>query len=89
MNDGIDIKVNTWLTHNIEHFEDHDRIENFLHLFDRLSNGYLRQAQQQYEIIFKIQNDEINNQTNSSTTTLPHLSSFITTDITTSTWINK
>ncbi|CAF3030118.1 unnamed protein product, partial [Rotaria sp. Silwood2] len=47
IDDNLDITINTWLTHNVDHLQSGDRIEDLLHVFDMTSLP----SNQSYEII--------------------------------------
>ncbi|CAF4155946.1 unnamed protein product [Rotaria sp. Silwood2] len=47
IDDDLDITINTWLTHNVDHLQSGDRIEDLLHVFDMTSLPSTRS----YEII--------------------------------------
>lgn len=47
IDDNLDITRNTWLTHNVDHLQSGDRVEDLLHLFDMVSLP----SNRSYEII--------------------------------------
>ncbi|CAF1486077.1 unnamed protein product [Adineta ricciae] len=38
INNGLDVTVNTWLTHNVDHLQASDQIEDLVHIFDMTSS---------------------------------------------------
>ena len=51
--DGLDLIVNTWLSHNVDHLQSGDRIEDLLHIFDITSLP----SNRSYEIILSLSSD--------------------------------